>query len=112
MRLIVKTPQLQRLNMLPKNGIFAIFRLTSRTGVTISMHDFALFVMSDGDWKKLSSYESAVNVSDETAARKAINFLRHVAGYWSNHYSKYYTSQFAVFSSQHGKNDWKLLQRL
>lgn len=80
--------------------------------MTAKMVDLALFVDRGKGWKKLSSYDTAILDNDDKELGKAFVHFRKQAQLWANNCTAYYTAQFAVFSSQHGKNDFKLLRRV
>lgn len=76
------------------------------------MLDLALFVNGKKGWKKLSSYETAVPSDDDKELGKAFVHFRKQAQLWANNCTAYYTAQFAIFSSPHGKAEYKLLRRI
>lgn len=80
--------------------------------MTNKMLDIALFVDRGKGWQKLSVYDSAVADNDEKEMTKAFSHFRKQAQMWSNNASSYALAQFAIFTSQHGREDYKLLRRI
>ena len=76
------------------------------------MVDLALFADRGKGWRKLSVFSSALDPKDTAAMASAIAQLQKSAGMWQTNVGAYYSAKFAVFSSEHGKNDFKLLRRV
>lgn len=76
------------------------------------MLDIALFADRGHGWKKLSTYETAVADNDDKEMGKAFAHFRKQAQMWSNNASAFALAQFAIFTSPHGANDFRLLRRI
>lgn len=76
------------------------------------MLDIALFADKGKGWKKLSTYDSAVADNDDKELGKAFAHFRKQAQMWSNNCTAFALAQFAIFTSPHGRDDFKLLRRI
>lgn len=76
------------------------------------MLDFAMFVDSGKGYRKLSTHPMSIDIADKDGIDAALKGFSRAAAMWSSNYENYRNAKFAVFTSRHGRNDFKILQRI